>query len=37
MKPLLAHAMGLINGAPAVELVTEDSGDAQMAVDALFR
>lgn len=37
VKPLLAHAMGLINGAPPVELVTEDSGDAQLAVDALFQ
>lgn len=37
VKPLLVHAMGLINGAPAAALVTEDSGDAQMAVDALFQ
>jgi len=36
VKPLLAHAMGLINGAPPVTLVTEDSGDAQSAVDAIF-
>jgi hypothetical protein len=37
LKPLLAHAMGLINGGPVIEIVSEDSGDAQSAVDALFR
>ena len=36
IKPLLAHAMGLINGAPVASIVTEDTGDAQSAVDALF-
>ncbi|MBS1180478.1 MAG: hypothetical protein H6Q99_358 [Proteobacteria bacterium] len=36
IKPLLAHAMGLINGAPVAAAVTEDTGDAQSAVDALF-
>lgn len=36
VKPLLAHAMGLINGLPVVDKVTEESSDAQMAVDALF-
>ena len=36
LKPLLAHAMGLINGAPVRTMVTEDTGDAQSAVDALF-
>lgn len=36
VKPLLAHAMGLINGAPPVVRVTEDGGEAQSAVDALF-
>ncbi len=36
IKPLLAHAMGLINGAPVAAMVTEDTGDAQSAVDALF-
>lgn len=36
IKPLLAHAMGLINGSPVVEMVTEETGDAQSAVDALF-
>lgn len=36
IKPLLAHAMGLINGSPVEEMVTEDTGDAQSAVDALF-
>jgi hypothetical protein len=36
IKPLLAHAMGLINGAPVRAIVTEDTGDAQSAVDALF-
>lgn len=36
IKPLLAHAMGLINGGPVAALVTEDTGDAQSAVDALF-
>lgn len=36
IKPLLAHAMGLINGAPVASMVTEDTGDAQSAVDALF-
>ena len=36
VKPLLAHAMGLINGTPVVEQVTEDGGEAQSAVDALF-
>jgi hypothetical protein len=36
VKPLLAHAMGLINGAPAVARVTEEGGEAQSAVDALF-
>ena len=36
IKPLLAHAMGLINGAPVAAKVTEDTGDAQSAVDALF-
>jgi hypothetical protein len=36
IKPALAHAMGLINGAPVVDMVTEESGDAQQAVDALF-
>ncbi len=37
VKPLLAHAMGLINGAPPVARVTEVGGEAQSAVDALFR
>jgi hypothetical protein len=37
VKPLLAHAMGLINGAPPVVRVTEEGGEAQSAVDALFR
>ena len=36
VKPLLAHAMGLINGMPVAEIVTEESGDAQSVVDALF-
>jgi hypothetical protein len=36
VKPLLAHAMGLINGAPPVARVTEEGGEAQSAVDALF-
>lgn len=36
LRPLLAHAMGLINGAPPVAAVTEEGGDAQSAVDALF-
>jgi len=36
LKPLLAHAMGLINGSPVIEMVTEDGHDAQQAVDALF-
>lgn len=37
VKPLLAHAMGLINGGPVIEIVTEESSDAQDAVDALFQ
>ena len=37
VKPLLAHAMGLINGGPVIEIVTEESSDAQNAVDALFQ
>lgn len=37
VKPLLAHAMGLINGAPPQVRVTEEGGEAQSAVDALFR
>lgn len=36
LKPLLAHAMGLINGGPVIDRVVEESGDAQLAVDALF-
>lgn len=36
VRPLLAHAMGLINGAPAATPVTESGGEAQSAVDALF-
>ncbi|HUG61821.1 MAG TPA: hypothetical protein VMP03_08240, partial [Methylomirabilota bacterium] len=36
VKPLLAHAMGLINGGPPVARVTEEGGEAQSAVDALF-
>lgn len=36
IKPLLAHAMGLINGAPIEDMITEETGDAQSAVDALF-
>lgn len=36
IKPLLAHAMGLINGAAVIDMVTEETGDAQSAVDALF-
>jgi hypothetical protein len=36
VKPLLAHAMGLINGAPPVARVTEEGGEAQQAIDALF-
>jgi hypothetical protein len=36
VKPLLAHAMGLINGAPPIARVTEEGGEAQQAIDALF-
>jgi hypothetical protein len=36
VKPLLAHAMGLINGTPPVARVTEEGDEAQSAVDALF-
>jgi hypothetical protein len=36
VKPALAHAMGLINGAPVIDMITEETGDAQLAVDALF-
>ena len=36
IKPLLAHAMGLINGAPPAVHVTEAGDEAQTAVDALF-
>jgi hypothetical protein len=36
IKPALAHAMGLINGAPVIDMITEENGDAQSAVDALF-
>lgn len=36
IKPALAHAMGLINGAAVRDMITEETGDAQSAVDALF-
>ncbi|WP_181699182.1 hypothetical protein [Chthonobacter albigriseus] len=37
VKPLLSHAMGLINGAPVAAAVYEDeSADTQSAIDALF-
>lgn len=36
IKPALAHAMGLINGAPVAAMITEETGDAQQAIDALF-
>lgn len=36
IRPLLAHAMGLINGSPVIEQVLEDGFGAQSVVDALF-
>lgn len=36
IKPLLSHAMGLINGAAIVAVEEDASGQAQSAVDALF-
>nr|WP_181706069.1 hypothetical protein [Chthonobacter rhizosphaerae] len=36
VKPLLAHAMGLINGGPPVFAFADESADTQSAIDALF-
>lgn len=36
IKPLLSHAMGLVNGAAIVAVEEDASGQAQSAVDALF-
>ncbi|WP_139315257.1 hypothetical protein [Mongoliimonas terrestris] len=36
VKPLLAHAMGLINGAPPIVIQADESADTQSAIDALF-
>lgn len=37
VKPLLSHAMGLINGAPPVVAFEDETGATQSAIDALFR
>lgn len=36
VKPLLSHAMGLINGAPVAAPYEDESADTQSAIDALF-
>lgn len=36
VKPLLSHAMGLINGAPVAAPYEDESEDTQSAIDALF-
>lgn len=36
VRPLLAHANGLIHGGPVVDAITEDAAEAQSAVDAVL-